>query len=330
MSSLTERAETAIVSTNERDRPASLRRRDHEPWAARLRPLAGYLLLSPALATLVVFYYIPAALLFYIAFFHWNLYGGSSPFVGLGNFQTLVNQPLFWQSLLDTAYYVAVMVPATLLLSLALALLLREGARQLRGGLTQALIFLPHVTPIVATSIIWIWVFNPHFGLANYLLHLVGLPQLGWLESTRWALPAVMIYSLWHSVGLYMVLFLAGLATIPERVVEAARIDGAKGFALLRRVIWPLLAPTTFVVLVLVTVSALQAFSQIYTMTGGPHGGAGGPAFSTTTDAVLIYQTAFIYQHFSLAAAMSLILFLLLLGITAVQKWLASKWVFYQ
>lgn len=292
--------------------------------------LVGYGLVLPSLLVFLVFYYAPAMFLLYIAFFHWNIFSSASTFVGLRNFRILLQQPIFWQSLLNTGYYVVVVVPVTTLLALALALLLRE-VRHIRGaGLSQALVFLPHVTPVVATSIIWVWIFDPNFGLANFVLHALHLPQLGWLSSVNWALPSVMIYTVWHSVGLYTVLFLAGLATLPKQVLEAAQIDGARGWLSFRRVVLPLIGPITFFVVVLATINTMQTFSQIYTLTGGPHGGAGGPAFSTTTDSLLIYQTAFLYLHFSLASAMSLILFALILAITLAQKFLADRMVFYR
>ena len=290
----------------------------------------AYGLLSPALAVFTVFFYVATAYLVYIAFFHWSVLSSATQFVGLENFRRLFAQPLFWHSLWTSAYYTLVMIPATVLLALAVALVLREAVTARRGGVWRAAVFLPHVTPVVATSIIWIWIFNPQFGLANFLLGSVGLARLGWLDTTQWALPAVMIDSLWHSLGLYVIIFLAGLANVPRDLLEVARLDGAKRNRIFRRIIWPLLSPTTFFVVILATVNSWQAFSQIYTMTGGPHGGAGGPAFSTTTDALLVYQTAFSFDHFSLAAAMALVLFLIILALTVIQKWISNKVVFYR
>ncbi len=292
--------------------------------------LLGYGLVMPSALIFLVFYYAPAAFLAYISFFHWNLFVNGNQFVGLRNFEILANQPLFWRSLFNTAYYVVVLVPTTTLLALAFALLLREMPNLRSGGLSRALIFLPHVTPVVATSIIWVWIFNPNFGLANAILGFLHLPQLNWLQSVTWALPSVMIYTLWHSVGLYTVLFLAGLASIPKNVLEAASVDGGHGWFAFRRVVWPMLGPVTFFVIVLVSVNTIQTFSQIYTLTGGPSSLAGGPAFATTTDSLLIYQTAFLYQHFSLASAMSLVLFVLTLALTLIQKLLADRIVFYR
>lgn len=314
--------------------PAPAGKRRANPGFRRLSSLqnrlVAYGLMFPAIAVFVAFFYIPAGFLIYIAFFHWSILSSATKYVGLGNFRILIHQPLFWHSLLTSAYYTVVMIPATTLLALGIALLLREGVGIRKGGVWRAAVFLPHVTPIVATSIIWVWIFNPHFGLANYLLTSVHLPALGWLESVHWALPAVMIDSLWHSLGLYVIIFLAGLSRVPRELIEVAGLEGAKRPRIFRRIIWPLISPTTFFVVVLSTVSTWQAFSQIYTMTGGPHGGAGGPAFATTTDAVLVYQTAFIYEHFSLAAAMSLVLFGIILLLTLIQKWISDRIVFYR
>ncbi len=292
--------------------------------------LVAYGMVLPAAAVFLVFFYIPAGFLVYIAFFHWSILSSATKFVGLQNFRVLFAQPLFLHSLLTSAYYTLVMIPATVFLSLGIALLLRQGMAARRGAFWRGAVFLPHVTPVVATSIIWVWIFNPQFGLANFVLTSLHLPALGWLESPTWALPAVMIDSLWHSLGLYVIIFVAGLTNVPTELLEVARMEGAKQYRTFRRIIWPLISPTTFFVVVLATVNSWQAFSQIYTMTGGPHGGAGGPAFATTTDALLVYQTAFIYEHFSLAAAMSLILFGIIITLTAIQKFISDRAVFYR
>ncbi|NNN03014.1 MAG: sugar ABC transporter permease [Acidimicrobiaceae bacterium] len=292
--------------------------------------LVAYGLLFPTISVFVIFFYIPAGYLLYISFFHWSVLSSSTNYVGLENFRRLFAQPLFFHSLLTTGYYTLVMIPATVLLSLGVALVLREAVTARRGGIWRAAVFLPHVTPVVATSIIWVWIFNPQFGLANFVLTSLHLPALGWLSTTQWALPAVMIDTLWHSLGLYVIIFLAGLANVPRDLIEVAQLDGAKRKRIFRRIIWPLLSPTTFFVLILSTVNSWQAFSQIYTMTGGPHGGGGGPAFSTTTDALLVYTTAFTYDHFSLAAAMAAILFVIILVLTLIQKWISNRVVFYR
>lgn len=320
-----------LDAAEQRARSGDPRRRLLPPRLRSLQDqLAAYGLLLPSMAVFTVFFYIPAAFLVYISFFHWGLLSSATRFVGVHNFRVLFNQPLFIHSLITSAYYTVVMIPATVLLALGIALLLKDGLARRGGGFWRGAVFLPHVTPVVATAIIWVWIFNPHFGLANFLLKSAGLPALGWLQSVHWALPAVMIDSLWHSLGLYVIIFLAGLASVPRELLEVARLDGARRHQIFYRIVWPLISPTTFFVIVLATVNSWQAFSQIYTMTGGPHGGAGGPAFATTTDALLVYQTAFIYEHFSLAAAMSLILFGIIMTLTLVQRWISNRLVFYR
>lgn len=306
------------------------RRRQPAPPGAWKERALGLALTSPTMLVFFTFYYAPAIFLAYIAFFNWNLIASTSHFVGFSNFVRLFSQPLFWHSLLLTGYYVAVMVPALTLFSIGLALLLREGWERRRGGWVRAMVFLPHVTPIVGTAIIWLWVFNPQFGIANVILKAMHLPALDWLMSTRWALPSVMIYSLWHDVGLYTILFLAGLAVVPQQLLEAAKMDGARSWRIFRRIILPLISPTTFFVVVLATINTLQSFSQIFTLTGGQYGGGGGPAFSTTTAAVLNYLTVFGYQKYSLGSAMSLVLFVILMLITLAQKIIGDKLVFYR
>jgi multiple sugar transport system permease protein len=308
----------------------SRRKKPKSERASWKEALLGYALASPAMLVFITFYYLPAIFLAYIAFFNWNLFGGDSHFVGFENFTVLFNQPLFWKALLLTGYYVIVMVPALAIVSLGLALLLREGWERRRGGFVRAMVFLPHVTPIVGTAIIWLWVFNPQFGIANAILVWFHLPALDWLLSTTWALPSVMIYGIWHDVGLYTMLFLAGLAVVPSTLIEAAKMDGARPWRVFRRIILPMISPTTFFVVVLATINSLQSFSQIYTLTGGQYGGGGGPAFSTTTAAVLNYLTVFSFQKYSLGSAMSLVLFVLLMGITILQKVIGDRFVFYR
>ncbi len=269
------------VASGERPRTMGSRRRSDRTLAQMVRQLKdrliAYGLLFPAITVFVVFFYVPAAYLLYISFFHWSVLSSATKFVGLENFRRLIAQPLFFQSLGTTVYYTLVMIPATVLLSLGVALVLREAVTARRGGVWRSAVFLPHVTPVVATSIIWVWIFNPQFGLANFVLTSLHLPALGWLSTTQWALPAVMIDSLWHSLGLYVIIFLAGLANVPRDLVEVAQLDGAKRQRIFRRIIWPLLSPTTFFVVILATVNSWQAFSQIYAMTGGRTEERGGP-----------------------------------------------------
>ena len=285
--------------------------------------------LLPSLVTFVLMVGWPTISLFFVSLLHFNFTLTASHWIGLHNYAMLFAQPLYWLSIGKTALYAAMVVPATVVLSILLALLLARTLNRLTGWV-QAGVFLPHITPVIATSLIWVWLFNPQFGLANAILHHLGLPGPNWLESPAWALPAVAVTTIWHSIGLYVLIMIAAFARIPKGVLEAAAVDGAGSWSRLVRVILPLLSPSIFAVTVLATIANMQSFGYIFLMTGGTHGGAGGPAYSTTTDAVLLYYTAFKYQFFGLAAAMSVVLFALIMAWTLVQRVVSSRWVFYR
>ncbi len=308
-------------------------RRSHRgPW---LRDsLAGIGLVLPALAILGVFTYLPALLVLAMSFFHWNLAGfGKSQFAGVAQYKALLNPYSgFLQSLTVTAYYVGVMLAATLVLGLGLAWLLRGSiTRRTRGlGFFRAVVFLPYVTPAVATSVVWVFIFNPQFGLANALLRALGLPAIGWLESSTWALPAVMINNLWKQLGFAVVLFLAGLSRIPSDVMEAAELDRASPSRIFRRIVLPYLSPVTLVVVIITTITAMQTFGSIYTLTGGQFGGGGGPINSTTTTAIYLYKSAFVDFHYGYGAAVAVVMFVLLLILTLVQRKLGERYTFYR
>ena len=312
-----------------RARAGQRRARALGSWARVGRRYWWALYLLPTLVIFGLMALWPTLSLFYVSMLHFDITLTHSRFVGFHNYRTLFAQPLYWLSLGKTALYALLVVPPTVALAVGLAFLFARALHRATGWL-QAAVFLPHITPVVATSLIWVWVFNPQFGLANAVLRHLGLPALQWLESPRWALPAVSATTVWHTVGLYMVIVLAGLARIPKDVLEAASVDGASAWARFRFVVLPLLSPTVFAITILATIANLQSFGYIFLMTGGTHGGAGGPAFSTTTDSVLLYYTAFKYQFYGLAAAMSMVLCLLILSWTVLQKVVSSRWVFYR
>jgi ABC-type sugar transport system permease subunit len=266
----------------------------------------------------------PFAYVFYAS----TLHAPAAPdqrFVGLDNYRYLLDpaqQSGFLQALVTTFYYVAGVVPAGVILSLGCALLLR---RKLRGwALFRLLFFLPFVTPALPTSLIWLWIFNPQFGLLNYLLGLAHLPPSGWIDDPHWAMPAVIIYSLWQYAGFNTVIFLAGLTTIPRELEEAARVDGASAPAVIRHITLPLLTPTIFFVFVVAVIESLKVFTPIYALTGG------GPAAATTTVGFFLYQDAFVYFHLDTASAVAVILFIITMIFTLIQTQGARKWVFYK
>src|SRR5215467_5882044 len=188
---------------------------------------AAYAFLSPALLVLLVFLLVPAVWVFGLSLYRWDLIANNPSFVGLANFERLLlRDDLWWQSVRQTVYYTAVSVPAGMALGLALAVLLNTGMpgrHLLRGA-----VFAPYVTPFVATIVIWIWIFNPDYGVLNALLAGLHLPRPGWTHSQDWIMPAIIIYGVWQHTGLNLVIYLAGLANVPAEMEEAARVDGAR------------------------------------------------------------------------------------------------------
>lgn len=295
--------------------------------------MAGVALVLPALLVLGTFVYGPALLVVAMSFFHWNLAGfGQSQFAGFSHYRALFNPVSgFLPSLGVTAYYVGVMVPATVVVGLALAWLLRGTSAKIWGlSFFRAVVFLPYVTPSIATAVVWVFIFDPQFGLANAALRLLHLPAVGWLSNAHWALPAVMIDSMWKQVGFAVVLFLAGLSRIPGELVEAAKLDGVRGSAIFRRIVLPYLSPVTLAVVVLTTISSMQTFGSIYAMTGGQGGGGGGPIGSTTTTAVYLYKVAFVDFHYGFGATVAVALFVMILGLVLVQRHVGEKRTFYR
>ncbi len=289
------------------------------PKGARLvlrqmrRQWSAYVFLAPVLLLFAVFTFFSVGYAFYLSFHQWNILEPVKPFVGLDNYRRLVQDDRFHEAVVNTLYYTAASVPLTIGFGLSIALLLNN---QIRGrGLFRAFFYLPVVTPLVIASIIWKWVYNGDFGLLNYYLiklHLIDEPLL-WLSDKNLAMPAVIITSVWKSVGFAMVVYLAGLQAIPEEYYDAAKIDGATGWRRLRDITVPLLSTTTMFLVVVSVLGSFQVFTQIFVMTGG------GPLGSTRTVVWYIYQTAFKNFDMGYAAALAFALFAMMFGFTLVQ-----------
>lgn len=272
----------------------------------------AYLFLFPALLLLGAFVLYPLVQLLWMSVHDWNILRGEARFVGTANYRAVVKDEAFWQALWNTFVYVGATVPLGVVLSLALALLLN---RKLRGvGLLRTAIFTPVVTSTVAAGIIFVWLMDYDQGLLNAALGAFGVAPVNWLQSERWAMPAVVLMTLWKQAGYNMVLFLAGLQAIPEEVYEAASVDGAPaGWPVFRHITLPLLAPTTFFVTIISVIYAFRAFEQMYAMTRG------GPVGSTTTLVYYIFDKAFKFGNMGQAAVVAALMVLIVLGITALQ-----------
>lgn len=283
--------------------------------------VVGYLFVAPLIIGLLIFTYGPVLAAFALSFTKGD-YISIPRWIGLGNYQTLLKEDLFWISMHNTLYYVIGVVPAGLLLSLLLALAMNQ---KLRGIVFfRSIFFLPTITSSVAISLMWLWIYNPEFGVLNFLLKQIGIKGPTWLASSTWAMPAVIIMSIWRGLGYNMLIYLAGLQGIPEVYYEAAEIDGAGTWAKFRHITLPLLSPTTFMLLILSLIGAFQVFEYTYVMTGG------GPVYATLTIVLHIYNNAFRSFQMGYASALAYVLFFILLSLTLVQLQLQKRWVHYE
>lgn len=277
--------------------------------------------LAPSLLVFTVFVFFPLAFSAYLSLTKWDMISPVRKFMALGNYQRLFHDPLFWKVLKNTTIFSVTVVLAAMILGLLLAIILD---RKLRGrAFYRAGIFLPYVTSAAAMALVWLWIFDPQYGLINELLRLVGIKGPGWLASVDWALPAIIIMTIWRFVGYDMLIFLGGLQSISSEVIEAARIDGAGEWALFRRVMLPLLSPTTFFIAVTSFITMFQNFETVYVMTQG------GPVNSTNMMVLYLYQNAFQYFEAGYASAIAVVLFVIVVALTSLQLRLSRRWVFY-
>lgn len=269
--------------------------------------VAAWLFLAPHFTLFTLLTVLPLLSVFGISLYDWSLLG-ERRFVGIENFRELSSDAQFWRSVGNTFAYGAAVVPLSMAGGLALALALN---RPLPGRtVLRAAFYAPGIISGVAVAVTAGWLFNDHFGVVNALLERVGLPRQPWLSSTVLALPALVAATVWVRVGFCMVIYLAALQDIPAELHEAAHMDGASAWRRFRYVTWPMLRHTTFFLLVMNTIYSFQVFDLIYVMT------AGGPAFSTTVMVQFLYDAGFSLQRHGYAAAIALVLYALILGLT--------------
>jgi multiple sugar transport system permease protein len=256
----------------------------------------------------------------------WQGFNPNRPFVGLDNYRALVKDRIFVVSLKNTLLYTAMYLPLSIALALALALAV-EATGKLRT-LFRTIYFLPVITSVIATALIWKWLYQPQLGLFNQILELFGLPRQRFLQSTTQALPSIVGYSLWKDVGFDMVLFMAGLSSIDRSFYEAARVDGANRRQIFWRITLPLLQPTMIFVLVTGFINTLQVFGPIYIMSGAQvNSPPGGPNNATMVLSVYQWQTAFNELNLGYGAAMGMVLFAIILAVTLLQsRFLRTSW----
>jgi multiple sugar transport system permease protein len=284
--------------------------------AMRRRANPAWLFVAPALGAIALFLFVPVFASLLLSFTDFDIYAVADlrnlRFVGFANYQTLLAEPLFWQALRNTLYFVAVGGPLSVAASLAAALLVNARLARLRP-LFRTAFFLPVVTTLVAIAVVWRYLYHPRIGLINQLLAGFGVAPIDWLGDPRWAMPAIIAMSIWKNFGFNMVIFVAGLQAIPERLYEAASLDGAGPWRQFRYVTLPMLAPTALFVAVMTMIGGFQLFAEPYVMTQG------GPSNRTLSVVLLMFQEGFRFWNMGYAAAIAFVLFAILLAGTALQ-----------
>jgi multiple sugar transport system permease protein len=296
--------------------------RQPTPAWRRRQWLEGYLFASPWLIGFLTF--TAGAMLFsvWMSLQKWNLVQPPE-YVGFRNYErAFTRDPLFWKCLINTAYYAFVSVPLRILLALLLAVLLNQPARGI--PIFRTIFYLPSVVTGVATAMLWMLLLNPDTGGINFVLRRLGVAHPpGWLTDEKWAMPGLILMSLW-SIGAMMLIFLAGLQNVPDELQDAAKIDGAGPWPRFRHITLPLLTPTILFNLVISVIASFQVFTQTYIMTGG------GPANATLTYVLYLYRNAFEYFKMGYASALAWILFFLILAMTALILRSSALWVHYE
>ena len=284
--------------------------------------LAGWLFAGPALLVIALFFGVPVLAALALSVTDFDIYAladiGNLRFVGLGNYITLLQNPLFWKALGNTFYFVLVGVPLSIAASLGAALLLHSKLSRLRPFFRTAL-FAPVVTTVVAVAVIWRYLFHTSYGMVNWGLSSLGIAPVDWLGDPAWAMPTIILFAVWKNFGYNMIIFLAGLQAIPEDLYEAARIDGASGWRQFRHVTLPMLGPVLLLVGILTMAGYFQMFAEPYVMTQG------GPLQSTVSVLYLMYEEGFKWWNLGNASAVAFLLFAIMTGITSGLLWLARR-----
>ncbi|PYI51033.1 carbohydrate ABC transporter permease [Paenibacillus flagellatus] len=284
--------------------------------------LFGVLFALPWIAGLLLFHLYPLAASLYYSFTSYSILEPGQ-WVGLDNYRELLHDGTFRTSIYNTLYYTFLFVPLSIVFGVAIALVLNM---KIRGqGVYRTLFFIPSLVPPVATTIIWLWLLNPQFGLVNYWLEQIGIPGPPWLGSEHWSKPSLILMSLW-GIGQAIVIYLAGLQDVPQDYYDAAEVDGAGTLLRFRHITLPLITPVIFFNLIMGMIGALQNFALPYTLTNGK----GTPANSMMFMVMYLYTNGFGYLKMGYASAMAWVLFLIVITLTAVLFATQRRWVFYQ
>ena len=285
----------------------------------RSRNRWGIVFILPQLISLICLGIIPVIIAFVLSFYEWNGFG-TPVWTGLSNFKSVFADSDTFIAIKNTFVYAIIYVPCSIVLALGLALLLNKA-----WGKTfyRAVFFMPQIVTSVAIAVVWSWIYQPQFGILNMVLEMFGIEGQEWLRNPDTAMGAVIVMSIWWGLGYNVVLFLAGLQNVSRTYIDAAKIDGANEKDIFFHITIPLISPTTLLVTITTMINAFQVFDQMFLLTSG------GPAKKTYTLAIHIYQTAFKQYELGKASAIALIMFVIVVVISAVQFRLSNKWVHY-
>ncbi len=277
---------------------------------------AAYLFLAPAISAIFIFFFLPVLAAFTISFTDFDIYTlgdwSTLRFVGLKNYIKLIDDPLFWQALQNTFYYVVAAAPLSIAISLGAALLLNSKLIKYKG-IFRLSYFMPVVTTLVAVAIVWRFIYHPKFGILNYILSFAGINPIDWLGDPVWAMPSIILMSVWKNFGYNMIIFIAGLQNIPEELYEAADIEGANGWQKFKSITLPMLAPTTLFVTLITMIGFFQVFAEPYVMTQG------GPLNKTLTIVQYMYQEGFRWWNMGYSSSIAFVLFFIIFIGTLIQ-----------
>ncbi len=302
------------------------RRRSSRPGEHRKRGdgRAAILFLLPDFVGFFVFTLLGVIGTLVISFTHWDLVRAPT-WLGLENYRTLAGDPLFWQVVKNTASYTVAVVPISTALGLLVALGLN---RRLPGTVVlRTAYFAPFITTLASAALMWQWIFDPNRGLIDSYLYMLGVSNPpAWLNSSVWAMPALIIFGVWRQIGFSMVLFLAGLQSVPRPLLEAATVDGANAWQRFRSVTFPMISPTTLFVVIISTIGSFQLFDQAFVLTSGRFG----PDNATNTLVGYLYQKAFVDLNMGEASATAWALFIIIFAATIIQLVAQRRWVHYE
>lgn len=277
---------------------------------------AAYFFLAPAMISIFVFFFIPVIAAFIISFTDFDIYSlgnySNLRFIGLKNYSDLLGNELFWTSLRNTFYFVIAASPLSIAVSLAAAIILNSKIVKLKAVFRLAY-FIPVVTTLVAVAIVWRFIYHPRFGMLNYMLSLFGVNPIDWLGDPFWAMPSIILMSIWKNFGYNMIIFIAGLQNIPEHLYEAAVLEGANAWQQFKKITLPMLAPTTIFISIITMIGNFQLFAEPYVMTQG------GPLNKTLSVVQYMYQEGFRWWNMGYSASIAFVLFIIIFAGTIFQ-----------